>query len=248
MGPINLSPSFLINVYSRGYDYSVGEKLGLFPKESTPAMTDGRLIHALLSERLGGEQAKIAVSIFENYRSKEARDWRDKQPDDTIIVTEQKLEQLNKIVDRVLEHPRIKPFLEVPCATELTVEREVNGYNIKGILDVVSTDNQATNVLDWKFVSSQVFDSFTKKALYQHYDLQAAIYDYLQEPTNIYFVAIENEVPHRIKLFHCDPSFLESGAEKFDKAFKILDAAKWRKPNFDIDEVGELIAWENARF
>lgn len=245
MKKINLSPSFLTKVYEKGYDYAVGEKLGLFPKKDTSSMSDGRLMHALISERLGGEKAKIAISTYDSFRTKEAKEWRDNQPDDTIIVKEEKIEELNKIVDRIINHPRIKPFLEVPCATELTVEKETNGHNVKGVLDVVSSDNEATNVIDWKFVSSIVFDSFDKKALHMHYDLQAAVYDFLKDATNVYFGVIENEPPHRIKLYHCDSTFLESGANKFSKAFKILDEAKGREPNFDIDEIGTLMSWEN---
>lgn len=245
MKPLNLSPSFLIKIYEKGYDYAVGEKLGLFPKESTAAMGDGRLIHELLSERLGGEAAKFVVSPYDNFRTNEAKQWRDSIPDDTAIVNDEKIGHLNGIVDRVMNHPKIKPFLEVPCQTELIVEKKVNVHNIKGILDVVSSDNEATNVIDWKFVSSLVFDSFDKKALYQHYDLQAATYDFLTNATNIYFVAIENQAPYRIRLFHCDKSFLDSGADKFDKAFKIIEMEKWRQPNFDIDNVGELMSWEH---
>ena len=245
MKPINLSPSFLTKVYDKGYDYAVGEKIGLFPKADTSAMSDGRLIHALISERLGGEKAKIAVQVYDSFRTKEARDWRDNQPDDTFIVKEEKLENLNKIVDRVVNHPRIKKYLELPCASELVVEKEVNGNNVKGVLDVVADDNESKTVIDWKFVSSQVFDSFDKKSLHMHYDLQAAVYDFLVEPTNVYFGLIESEAPHRIRLMHCDSSFLESGAIKFDKVFKIIKEANWREPTFDIDDVGELMSWEN---
>lgn len=244
MKQINLSPSFLIKVYEKGYDYAVGEKIGLFNID-TKAMSDGRLLHSLISERLGGEKAKIVVNPFDSFRTKEAKDWRDAQPDDVAIVKHEKMYELREIIDRLLEHPKLKPFLEVPCATELIVEKKVNGYNVKGILDVVSSDNEATNVIDWKFVSSLVFDSFGKKALYMHYDLQAAVYDFLTDATNVYFCIIESEAPHRIKLFHCDSSFLESGAEKFSKSFKVLDTAKWREPNFNIEEVSELMSWEN---
>lgn len=78
-----------------------------------------------------------------------------------------------------------------------------------------------------------------------HYDLQASVYDFLGKAPNIAFVCIENAPPYRIQMFECDQSFLDSGADKFDKAFKILDAAKWRTPNFDIEEIGTLMSWEN---
>lgn len=244
MKQINLSPSFLSKVYDKGYDYAVGEKLGLFNID-TKAMSDGRLIHELISERLGGAKAKVVINPHDSFRTKAAKEWRNTVPDDTAIVTQEKIDNLNKIIDRLIVHPKIKPFLDVPCATELIVEKKVNNYNVKGILDVVSSDNEATNVIDWKFVSTQIFDSFGKKALFMHYDLQAAVYDFLTDATNVYFAVVENEAPYRIKLFHCDSSFLESGANKFNKAFKILDAAKWREPNFNIEEIETLMSWEN---
>lgn len=245
MKKINLSPSFLINVYDKGYDYAVAQKLGLIPKLPTEAMQDGKLLHALISEKLGGEKAKYAISTFDSFRTKESKIWRDSQPDDTPIVTEAKIKTYNEIVERLLNHPRLKKFLSDPCITERVIEKQVNGFNIKGILDLVSTDEESKTVIDWKFVSSQVFDTFEKKALWQNYDLQAAVYDFLEQPTNVYFCAIENEAPHRIRLFHCDSTFLESGAEKFDKTFKILQKENWREPSFDIDDVGELVSWGN---
>ena len=245
MKPLNLSPSFLIQVYEKGYDYAVAQKLDLIPKLPTNAMQEGKLIHAMIAERLGGEVAQIAVSPFDAFRTKEAKEWRDRQPDDTVIVKEADMVKFKTIVDRVLNHPRLTKYFEMAAMTEKITEKQVNGFNVKGILDLIASDNESKTVIDWKFVSSQVFDSFEKKALYMHYDLQAAVYDFLEEPTNVYFVTIENEAPHRIKLFHCDQSFLESGAEKFNKAFKILEKEKWRQPTFDIDEVGELISWNH---
>lgn len=242
---INLSPTFLSKVYEKGYDYAVGEKLGLFPRKDTTAMSDGRLFHELIAEKLGGEKAKTVSSPYDNYRTKEARDWRDNQPDDVFIVSEERLNNLNQIADRAINHPKIKPLLEFPCATELMIEKPVNGFNIKGVLDVVSVVGEKKNVIDWKFVSSLVFDSFPKKALYMNYDLQASVYDYLTEATHVYFGVIENEAPHRIKLFWCDQSFLESGADKFNKAVTIIKNAKWRQPSFDILEVGELMDWNH---
>lgn len=243
--PINLSPSFLSKVYSKGYDYAVAEKLGLIAKVPTQAMLDGRLIHAMIDEKISDNKANFVVSPYDSFRTKEAKDWRDSQPDNMIVITEEKAEKFNRIIDRLVDHPFISRLLDNPCMTEMVREKQINGHNIKGILDLVSSDNDSKTIIDWKFVSSQVFDSFEKKALYENYDLQAAVYDFLEEPTNVYFCAIENEEPHRIRLFHCDESFLDSGSEKFNKSFKILDDAKWRDPNFNIDDIGELISWNH---
>jgi len=240
--PLNLSPSFLARMYNQGYDYAVGEKLGLIKKDSK-AMTDGRLLHELLAERLGGEPVKVAISPYDSFRTKEARNWRDATPDDTMIVSQAKMEHLNVIVDRVLDHPIVKEYFKGDIAPEVTVEKKVEGYNIKGIIDVIVKGDTTSAVFDWKFINTKTFDNFTRQVMYDNYDLQACVYDFLVEPTNVYFVAIENEAPHRIKVYHCEPSFLEHGADKFNKVLKIIKQADWREPNFDIEEVGELTDW-----
>lgn len=245
--PINLSPSFLSKLYDRGYDYAVGEKLGLFPSASTTSMSEGRAIHAMIADALGDAPAKIAINKYDSFKTKEARDWRDSQPDDTAILTERRYSELLAIVRRIIAHPAIKPFLGASVTPERIVEKRVGEYNVKGIVDFVSKSPDATVVIDWKFVSGINFDNFEKKALHMHYDLQAAVYDFLVEPTHVYFCVIESEPPFRIKLLWCDPSFLESGSKKFDKAFQVVKAAQWRDPCFDIVEVGELMSWENLR-
>lgn len=241
--PVNLSPSFLSKVLSKGYDYAVAEKLGIISKD-TASMNAGKAIHALISEAYGGKKEKIAISPYDSYRTKEAREWRDSHPDDVIILKQEDAELYINIAKRVKEHPEVKKILEgAKIEPEKTITKEVNGFTVKGIIDIIATKDKVVDVIDWKFVSSQVFDDFGKKALWQHYDLQASVYDFLLDATHTYFVVIENEAPHRIKVWHCDMSFLESGAEKFDKAFKIVKEQDWREVNFDIHEVGELIAW-----
>ena len=238
---INLSPSFLSTLIKNGYDYAVAQKLDLIPRLPTQSMQNGKLLHALISEKLGVKTDDWVVSPYDSFRTKEARDWRDSQPDNVIIVKQETIEKFSKIAERVVNHPRVKPMLE-GVKPEQVVEKKVNGFNVKGILDVLTAYN-GTTVIDWKFVSSKNFDNFTREALYSNYDLQAAVYDFLVSATHVYFVAIESEAPHRIKVFYCDPSFLESGADKFNKAFDILKQANWREPTFDIDEVTNLVAW-----
>lgn len=243
MKPINLSPSFLSRVYSKGYDYAVGEKLGLIEKSDTKSMNEGRLFHAVIAEKLGGEKAKIAIQPYDSFRTNEAKAWRDSQPDDTFIIKEEHYKKLSDIADRVINHPRIKPILENP-KPEQKIEKLVNGFNVKGIQDVIVSHNGG-GWIDWKFVSSKIFDNFKKEALYSHYDLQAAVYDFLTQLPHGYFGVVENESPYRIKLYDVTPFFLESGADKFNKAFKILEKENWREPNFDIEEVGQLVDWGN---
>lgn len=239
MKPINLSPSFLSKVLSQGYDKAVAEKLGLIAKEDTAAMSDGRLIHGLIAEKLGGDKTSYVIQPFDNFRTKAAQEWRDSQPDDVAIIKQDKYNLFSEIADRVINHPNIKPLLK-DGKPEQVIEKQVNGFNVKGVLDW-----SGNVVIDWKFVSSKNFDNFAKVALYDHYDLQAAVYDFLKTPAKVCFGVIENVAPYRIKLFEVDESALDGGAAKFDKAFNILKEANWRQPTFDIMEIGTIMDWSN---
>src|SRR5690606_11039210 len=139
-------------------------------------------------------------SPYDNYRTKEARNWRDSTPDDTLIVSQARMDELTPIVERVLNHPKIKPYLK-DCQPEITIEKEQHGFTVKGIVDVLSKNNGGTWI-DFKFISSKNFDNFAKQAMWSNYDLQAAVYDYLTQVPHGYFVAIESETPYRIKLYH----------------------------------------------
>lgn len=241
--PINISPSFLSKVIDKGYDYAVGEKLGIISKD-TASMSAGRTLHALLASSYGGPQPEIAICPYDNYRTKEAREWRDNTPDNVVIISQKDADTYSEIVERVKNHPEVKAILEGrKVEPEKEIVKQINGFNVKGVLDIVATKGESTVVIDWKFCSSQVFDSFAKKALWQNYDLQASVYDFLTNANQTYFVAIENEAPHRIKVWHCDMSVLDSGAEKFNQAMQIIKEADWRSPTFDIAGVGELMAW-----
>lgn len=243
MKPINLSPSFLKRVMEKGYDYAVAEKLGQVSKESAP-MSDGKAIHSFISGLYGGKIEKIAISPYDSFRTNEAKAWRDSIPDDTIILKESQAEQFKAIAERVTKHPEVVKLLKgLKIEAEKTITKTVDKYTVKGILDLYATDGEVKRVIDWKFVAPGVFDDFGRKALWQHYDLQASVYDFLAEATHIYFVAIENEAPHRIKVMYCDPSFLESGADKFSKVMQTVRKENWREPTFDIQGVDNLMAW-----
>lgn len=238
---INLSPSFLSKVLSKGYDYAVAEKMGFIIQE-TPSMNAGKVIHSMLSGKYGGKEDKIVISPYNNFRTKESQNWRDSQ--EAIIISKKDSVLYENIVERVVNHPEVKKILDgAEVKAEEKVTKEVNGFNVKGILDIVAIKNNVKDIIDWKFVSSQVFDDFGRKALWQHYDLQAGVYDFLTDATHVYFVAIENQAPYRIKVLHCDPSFMESGADKFSKALTILKKENWRYPSFDIQGVDDLVAW-----
>lgn len=238
--PINLSPSFLSKVLKSGYDLSVGEKLGLVEKE-TASMSEGKIMHSYLSGVYGGKVEKVAISPFSDFRTKEARAWRDQQPDDTFIIKEEQAEKFQKIAERVKAHPEmVKLIGDSKVETEKRVVKKVGDYTLKGFVDLITDTNI---VFDFKYLNTKNFDNFHKFALWEHYDMQAAIYDTIVGSTNVYFVVIESEAPHRIKVWQVSLSAFESGGDKFNRAMMIIKQENWRSPTFDIQGVSELQDW-----
>lgn len=241
--PINLSPSFLSRLLLKGYDYAVGEKLGLVQKE-TSSMNAGKVMHSFLSGAFGGKIDDIAISPYDDFRSKEARNWRDSQPDNVLIIKQKEADLYAELTERVKNHPEVKKILEgAKIEAEKTIERKVKDYKVKGVIDLIAEKDGMKIVIDHKFVGSQIFDDFERKSRYSNYDLQAAVYDFLVNPTHTYFLVIESEAPYRIKMCYASSSYLEAGASKFDRALQVIKQEAWRTPSFDLVGVQELKDW-----
>ena len=71
----HFSYSMAKNIYRKVIDYAVALKLGVIEKPTSRALDLGTLVHAHL---LGGKQ-EFVVKQYSDYRSKEAREWRDAQ-------------------------------------------------------------------------------------------------------------------------------------------------------------------------
>ena len=87
------------NIYHSGIDYAVGLKIGLIEKTYGKAVDIGKLAHAHL---LGGEQ-EFVVKQYPDYRTKEAREWRDAQT--LPIIDEAEFETICTIAERIKSHP-----------------------------------------------------------------------------------------------------------------------------------------------
>ena len=247
--PINLSPSFLGRVLSKGYDYAVAEKLELFSKKDTSAMSEGKALHAYIAKSLGGVNSELVLCPYSDFRKKEAREWRDLQDKDAVIVMPDKVAVYEDIVQRLLQIDLIRDKYKTAKYEDVIVQK-YGDLNVKGVLDFYARksskdEDDKTIVIDWKYVSSQSFDDFGKKATYMHYDLQAYIYRQLVGADDVYFCTIENEAPYRIKLWSTDMLFLQNGEYKFDNVLKIIQGSRWRYPSFNIPEVGTLTSYYN---
>jgi len=242
------SYSTLKKILDSGIDYAVAAKNGMIEQPSSPYIDLGQLVHMIV---LGGEDT-FAICPYPDYRTKEAREWRDAQiAAGKNIVTQEQFKAADQIVKNIENHPLAGEYLlgdgwrhevEMYAST-------VEGVKLKGKADSLKISDGALIVSDIKTTAK--FDEFKRKASWNHYDLQAAVYTMVASASqgidpgvcNYYFCVAETVAPYRVQFFHASLEFLEAGERKLRKCIDEIVEFGDRTPNFLIPEVGELGDW-----
>jgi hypothetical protein len=232
-------------ILDSGIDYAVGAKQGLVDRQFGSAVDLGQLAHMLI---LGGEDT-FAISTYEDFRSKVAREWRDEQiAAGKNIITLQMFEAVGKIVKNIEEHPHTEKYLlgdDVKREQEMFA-KTADGVALRGKADAIKLRSEGIVITDLKTTAQ--FDKFFRNATYSHYDMQAANYSligasYMKvDPSlvNCYFCVVETVAPYRVQYFHASPEFVESGERKLRRCIDAIIEFGDRKPNFLLEEIKEL--------
>ena len=227
-------------ILDSGIDYAVASKRGLLLEPESPAIDLGQLTHMLI---LGGED-NFAVSEFEDFRTKAAREWRDEQKSQgKWIITKQQFAAVDKMVKHIENHPHSSKYLigeNIKHEVELYAKTE-EGVSLRGKADaILYKDGKPSIITDIKTTAQ--FDKFFKSASWKHYDLQAATYTLISgvEMVNYYFCVVETIEPYRVQFMHASLEFLESGERKLRKCIDQIVEFGDKEPNFMIEDVAEL--------
>ena len=218
-------------IYRKGIDYAVAVKLGIIEKSYGKAVDIGRFVHAVL---LGGDQ-EFVVSPFKDFRTKEAREWRDSQT--LTILNEDEFEQITKIADRIKSH---KLAFELLCGegvkNEVRLEAKIDGKQWVGYADSlkVAEDGKFEYVADLKTTAK--FDDFRRDAFRNDYDLQAAVYHLITSTSNkpFYWVIAETIPPFRVGIAVASQEFEENGYRKLQTICEEIQSFDARKGENDL--------------
>lgn len=235
-------------IIDSGIDYAVAKKQGIVPPPSSIYIDTGQLVHQII---LGGKEVFV-ISPYPDFRTKDAREWRDQMvTQDKIIITDEMQTSVKKIVDNIKNHPHTPKYL---ISNGIKHEQEMfattdEGIVLRGKADAIKLDAEAAIITDIKTTAQ--FDKFAKSAYWNHYDLQAATYTligahYLKiDPTliNYYFCVAETVIPYRVKYFHAGLEFIDSGERKLRKCIDSIVDFGNNKPNFLIEDIEELGDW-----
>ena len=206
--------------------YSTGKALLRSPAHYLHALTSreesstfdvGHAIHSLVL----GIGAEVVEIPFDSYRTKAARDARDRAYADGLVpMKSADLDPIREAAEAVLAHPTARAWLEREGAVELPLfaTDPETGVDIRGKLDKLVDIKGRKIPVDLKTVidarPAKVFQSVRD----QDYDLQAAMYRHLIElalsaksgPGVI--IAVEKTLPYGVAVYQLShEDFVEAG-------------------------------------
>lgn len=227
----HLSYSTCRKIYRKGVDYAIATKLGKIDEPTTKALDVGTMAHAMV---LGGDPYWI-VSPFDNYRTAEARKWRDEQlASKALIISETEFDQAGKIADAIKRHPLAMRLIG-KTRHEIELKADIDGVaKMLGYADCISDDRSV--IADVKTTAQ--FDDFKYRIYKNDYDLQAAVYKLFgADDCQYYFIVAESVEPYRVQVFGTSEGFVERGRQKLDQALSEFVQFRERPGDNDLDRL-----------
>lgn len=212
----------------------------LMPREHKAAFDLGHAVHALILE--GGEAFRERVAIrpkeFRDYRSKDARAWRDEQQANGLtVLTHDEAELVKFVAKRVMaEGSASRSLLEMSPSRD---DREVtyiwndDEYDVpcKCRWDLLASDEHGTIGVDLKTTRDAYADDFVRGVVRYGYDLAAAHYREGfraiegRDIDAFVIIAVEVEQPYGVAVYQLNEEWLDLGAHKRDLALEVW--AEW---------------------
>ena len=237
-------------ILDSGIDYAVAKKNGLLPAPESKSIDIGSLVHQFV---LGGEE-KYVVSQYDNFRTKEAQEWKKQQIEaGKIILTPAEELMIGDIANNIKNHPYSKEYIfGNGVQHEVEMSAELAGVAVRGKADAlkISKGRDHITVVDLKTTAK--FDSFKYLVFRNHYDLQCATYSVISAATqgrnlqadmdfvDYVFCVAETIPPYRVQYMSVNQEFINHGIDKLNKCLQEIKEFGDRKPNFLLEEWVEL--------
>ena len=223
------------------------------PQERTDAMLLGNLTDHLLF----GTQFDYAVSPFDEYRTKEAKAWRDAQHAAGLEVFKQPtVEAVRLMVHRIKTHPAAAEILKAGRAQvgmDWECEHDGQEMTIKGLSDWVS--DEVLCLADLKTTEDASEATFMKHIVNMGYDAQAALYRDLWEWNTgdsiaWAWIVSESKPPHETAVYIASEELLDRGRKvyraRLSKYARVLKTGVWEGYP-EAATVIDLPAWAKER-
>lgn len=181
-------------------------------KESTDAMNLG----SMLDHKILGTPYLWTTSPFDDYRTKDARAWRDDQEARGVTVFKQEqLETVTKMVESVRRHPVAGRLLSEPGRAQVGIFGEFEGCERKGLIDWLP--NTTPVIVDLKKTRDASRHGFRRQIGQLRYDVQAAYYrdlyrDITGETRAFQWVCVEDQAPYAVAVYQLDTESLDKAS------------------------------------
>jgi len=224
LGPVSKSLLWAFNQSPFKWAYGARDSSG-----PTPAMELGSLIHcmALTPALLDSE---YIISAYDEFRTNESKAWREDQNNKGISVVTRKVWDIAHAAACELVKNPLYPSPAVD--TEVAVFGEIDGVDIKGMIDIVpfTASQEGDSLWDLKTTASiESEDALQRLIINRGYHWQAALYlDLYNAATDenrdsFVFVFIETSSPYETAFVRITSDFIEQGRREYRKAL-----AKWK--------------------
>lgn len=186
------------------------------PKEPTAAMQWGSLIDCLTTTPELLEQ-EVAVSSFDSYRTKEARQWREEQlAAKRIIATREQLEDAKAAAKMLTQTCKASADIFAKSKSQVIIAGRVLDVKVKGLVDLAPSGEDF--LADLKTCSDFSAEGFAKSVSNFGYHVQAGIYLNLwnamfpnDQRTRFKFVWQESEAPFETCVTELATTDIEAG-------------------------------------
>lgn len=169
--------------------YFKAKRDGLVPREETPAMQYGTILHAMV---LGGDAQYFVKPEGMTFASKDGKAWREAHQGAPIITQDQD-DELNRTIEAIRKHRHASEILaDGQPEVSLYGQHKKSGLAIKGRPDFIG----ARHIADVKTTLDASNRGLAKSIASFRYHVQAAMYLLLAEQNGLdipdfYFIAIE---------------------------------------------------------
>ena len=229
-------------------------------KESTEAMAIG----SLLDHKVLGTPYLWTTSPFDDYRTKEARAWRDEQSERGVTVFKHDaIETVERMVQAVRSHPVAGRIFAEPGKAQVgmfgvfeTGENEaieclkVNCCERKGLIDWLPTSMPV--IVDLKKTRDASKAGFRRQIGQLRYDVQAAYYrdlyrDITGETRAWQWVCVEDQAPFAVAVYQLDTESLDKAStvwQSWVRQWMVCeDTDSWPGYNGDSTQIIQSPTW-----
>jgi len=173
----------------------------------------GSALHALFLE------GKETALVYNGTRR--GKEWLEfsKQNEGRDILNPKELDSVYSMYERLKLSPKVQELMG-DFTPELPAVGELMGVPLKGKADALVQHWDRPYLVDLK-TTAKSLSEFQRGARYMMYNQQAALYKYLFQVEDFYFVVIEKEFPYEVGIFKCSDSFLNSGLNELQQSLEL---------------------------